>query len=151
MPDQLSGLLFHATDTPSCLPRSAKISTGSKHYSDYFPWLSRHSVLLSTPFLAQSIRLALLLIHHCEAPVLLTKRYVTPWSPGASHLTIIWETEDFREGAKYFKHVSLLTYLIYFSPKILYMVGPIYVLGSTNRTFINLSLVMNQCFKSPIS
>ena len=35
------------------------------------------------------------------------------------------QVEDFPKGDKYFKHVHPLTYLIYFSPKVEYMVGSI--------------------------
>ena len=60
------------------------------------------------------------------------------------------EAEDFPRGDKYFKHVPPLTYLIYFSPKVVYMVGPIYVSKSPNRTLIVFLLVLNQHFQSPI-
>ena len=51
--------------------------------------------------------------------------------------------EDFPRGDKHFKYVPLLTYLIYFSPKGVYMVGPIYMPKSSHRTLIGLSLVLN--------
>ena len=60
------------------------------------------------------------------------------------------EAEDFPRGDKYFKHVVLPTYLIYFSPKGLYMVGPIYMPKSPHGTSISLLLVLNQDFKSLI-
>ena len=41
------------------------------------------------------------------------------WSPGASH-PLPKEAEDFPRGEKYFRHMPLPTYLIYFSPKGLY-------------------------------
>ena len=56
--------------------------------------------------------------------------------------TLLREPEDFPMGDKYFKLVSLLTYLIYYSPKGVYMVGLIYVLKSPHRTLISLSLVL---------
>ena len=59
------------------------------------------------------------------------------------------EAEDFSWGDTYFKHVPPHTYLIYFSPKGVYMVGPIYM-PKPHRTLISLSLVLNQHFKSPI-
>ena len=37
------------------------------------------------------------------------------------------EAGDFLRGEKYFKHVPLLAYLIYFSPKEIYMVDSIYM------------------------
>ena len=42
------------------------------------------------------------------------------WLPSASHPTPTLDD-------KYFKHVPKLTYLIYFSPKGVYLVGPIYM------------------------
>ena len=60
------------------------------------------------------------------------------------------EAEDFPKGDKHFKHVPLLTYLIYFSPKGVYMVGPIYMPKFPHGTLISLSLVLNQRFKSPM-
>ena len=49
------------------------------------------------------------------------------------------EAEDLPRGdlPKYFKHVPLLTYLIYFSPKEIYMVDPIYMPKRTHRTLIS--------------
>ena len=61
------------------------------------------------------------------------------------------EAEDFPRGDEHFKHVPPLTHLICFSPKGAYMVGPIYMPKSPQRTLISLSLVLNQCFKSPIT
>ena len=60
------------------------------------------------------------------------------------------EAEDFPRGHKHFKHVPLLTYLIYFSPKGVNLVGPIYMPKPPHGTLISLSLVLNQHFKSPI-
>ena len=60
------------------------------------------------------------------------------------------EVEDFPRGDKRFKYVPPPTYLIYFSPKGVYVVGSIYVLRPLHGTLINPSLVLNQHFKSPI-
>ena len=48
------------------------------------------------------------------------------------------EAENFPRGDKYFKHVPPLTYLIYFSPKLVYMVGPIYTSKIPHGTLITL-------------
>ena len=45
------------------------------------------------------------------------------------------EAKDFKIGDKYFKHVPLLTCLIYFSPKLVYMVAYIYVLEPPQPAF----------------
>ena len=60
------------------------------------------------------------------------------------------EVEDFPRGDKYFKHVPPPTYLIYFSPKGLYVVGSIYLLRTPQGTLNCPSLVLNQHFKSPV-
>ena len=60
------------------------------------------------------------------------------------------EAKDFKMSNKYFKHVPLLTCLIYFSSKGLYMVAYIYVLEPPHRALISLSLFLNQYFKSPM-
>ena len=60
------------------------------------------------------------------------------------------EVEDFPKGDKYFKHVPPPTYLIYFSPKGVYVVGSIYVLRTPHGTLNCPSLVLNQHFKSPV-
>ena len=67
-----------------------------------------------------------------------------------THPLLLREAEDFPGGDKYFNHVPLLTYLIYFSPKGVYLLGPIYMPKPPHRTLISLSLVLNQHFKSPI-
>ena len=54
------------------------------------------------------------------------------------------EAEDFPSGDKYFKHVPPLTYLIYFSPKGLCIVGSVYMSKSPQGTLISLSPVLNQ-------
>ena len=58
------------------------------------------------------------------------------------------EVEDFRMDDKHFKHVPPPTYLIYLSPKGVYVVGSIYVLRPLHGTLISPSLVLNQHFKS---
>ena len=60
------------------------------------------------------------------------------------------EAEDFPRGDKHFNHVPLLTYLIYFSSKGVYLVSPIYMPKPPHGTLICPSLVLNQHFKSPI-
>ena len=60
------------------------------------------------------------------------------------------EVEDFPRGDKYFKHVPPPAYLIYFSPKGVYVVGSIYVLRTPPGTLNCPSLVLNQHFKIPI-
>ena len=113
----------------------------------YFSLSSRHPVFLFTPFPTQSVRLPLVtypsLCNTCVTygtlcraichQVLLTK-------------PLPRDAEDFPRNDRYFSHVSLLTYLIYFSPKVVYMLGPIYVLRSSRGTLINPSLVLNQRF-----
>ena len=61
------------------------------------------------------------------------------------------EAEDFPRGDKYFKHVLPPTYLIYFSPKVVYMVGSIYMSKSPHGTLIGFWLDLNQHFQSLIS
>ena len=109
------------------------------------------SLLIHSPFPTQSVRLPLVtypsLCSTCvtyRTPCHASGHQVLPIQP------LLSEAEDFRWGEKYFKHVPLLTYLIYFSPKGVQMVDPIYVSGSPRRTLISLSLVLNQRFKSPI-
>ena len=48
------------------------------------------------------------------------------------------EAEDFSRGDKNFKHVPLLTCLIYFSRKGVYMLLPIYMPKSPRETLISL-------------
>ena len=60
------------------------------------------------------------------------------------------EVEDFPRGDKYFTHVPPPTYLIYFSPKGVYVAGSIYVLKTPHRTLNCPSLVLNQHFKSSV-
>ena len=60
------------------------------------------------------------------------------------------EVEVFPRVDKHFKHVPPPTYLIYFSPKSVYVVGSIYVLRTPHGTLNCPSLVLNQHFKSPV-
>ena len=60
------------------------------------------------------------------------------------------EVEDFPRGDKYFKHVPPPTYLIYFSPKGVYVVGSIYLLRPLLETLNCPSLVLNQNLKSHV-
>ena len=46
-------------------------------------------------------------------------------------------------GDRCFRHVPLLTYLVYFSSKGLYMVSFVYMPKSPHGTLISLSLVLN--------
>ena len=48
------------------------------------------------------------------------------------------EAEDFPRGDKDFKHVPPLTYLIYFSPRGVYMIGPIYMPKPSHGTLFSL-------------
>ena len=59
-------------------------------------------------------------------------------------------TQPLPRGDKYFKHVPPPTYLIYLSPKGVYIVGSIYVLRTPHGTLNCPSLVLNQHFKSPV-
>ena len=143
MPDKLSGLLFHATGTPPWLLRPVKISTSSKLYPDYFrlptfldcPGIQffdspffQHSQLgcffFTCPSLCSTCVTYGTLCHAIDHQMLPTQ-------------SLPRKAEDFPTGDKYLKHVPLLTYLIYFSPKGVYMVGPIYVLESPHRALIS--------------
>ena len=57
------------------------------------------------------------------------------------------EAETFPRGDNLFKHVPLLKYLIHFSPKEIYMVGPIHTPKSPQGTLISFSMDLNQRFK----
>ena len=115
-------------------------------------WLLRHPVFWFNSFFpTQSIRLPLVTYPSlCITYV----TYRTLWD------AIVYqelpnqpsprEAENFPMGEKNFKHVPLLKYLMYFSPKVLYMVGPICVLESPHRPFISISLLLSQLFKSSI-
>ena len=74
--------------------------------------------LIHSPFPTQSVRLPLVtypsLCSTCvtyRTPCYSIGHQVLPTQP------LPREAEDFPRGDKYFKHVHLLTYLIYFSPK----------------------------------
>ena len=135
-------LTFSLNKTPSgeagCLSNPYFLLTGCLGIQFFDSSHSQHS------------RLGYLWLHtpHCKAPVLLTRHYSTPLVirhfPPNHYL---WKESISLGGDKYFKHVPLLTYLIYFSPKGVYMVGLTYVIESPYRTLISLSLVLNQCFK----
>ena len=83
MPEQLSGLCFHATSTPLWLLKPAKVSTSFELYPNLF-WL--HNLLdfssiqcFDSP-LSQHIQLDYLWLPtpYCAALVWLTGRYTTP-------------------------------------------------------------------------
>ena len=138
MPEQLSGLLIHATDTPTWLLRPVKASISSELHPDFFffvacfSWFFRDPVFLFTPFPMQSVRLPLATYPSlCNACV----TYRTPCH-ASSHQVL--PTQPFPIGDKYFKHVLLLIYLIYFSPKEVYMVGSINMCKSPCGTLISL-------------
>ena len=156
MPVHFCGLLAHVTVTPPWLLRTLLVSTSSELYPEYF-WLPTFLDCLGIQFFSslsfptQSVKLILVTYSSlCSTCV----TYRTPCHASDHHLLpnqpLPREAEDFPRGEKYFKHVSLLTYLIYFSPKGVYMAGSIYVLRSPHRTLISFSLVLNQRFKSPI-
>ena len=114
-------------------------------------WLPRHRDF-DLPIPTQSVRLPLVtypsLCSTCvtyRTPCHVIGHQVLPTQP-----LLPREAEDFPRGDKYFKHVPLLTYLIYFSPKGVYVVGPIYMPKPPHRTLISPSVVLNQHFKSPI-
>ena len=156
MPEQLSGQLIHATGTPPWLLRPVKVSTNSELYPDYFRLptflnVLASSFLIHSPFPTQSVRLPLVtypsLCSTCVTYRTLCQvigHQVLPTQP------LPREVEDFPRGDKYFKHVPPPTYLTYFSPKGVYVVGSIYVLRPLHGTLINPTLVLNQPFESLI-
>ena len=115
-------------------------------------WLLRHPVFFDSPhFPTQSVRPPLVTYPSlCSTCVTYRTLFhaighqVLPTQP------LPREVEDFSRGDKHFKHVPPPTYLIYFSPKGVYVVGSIYVLRPLHGTLINPSLVLNQHFKSPV-
>ena len=131
MPEQLSGLLIHATNTPSWLLKPVKVFTSPELYPDFFrlpAFLNCSGILFfdSHPFsqLSQStVRGRLPLVTYPS----LCSTYVTykiPWrSPVPPTQPLPKETKDYPSRDKYFKHVPPLTYLIYFSKKGVYMAG----------------------------
>ena len=153
MPDQLSGQLVHVTGTPPWLLRPVKVSTCSELYPDYFrlsTFLNAQasSFFIHSPFPTQSVRLPLVtypsLCSTCVTYRTLCHaigHQVLPTQP------LPREVEDFPRGDKHFKHVPPPTYLIYFSPKGVYVVGSIYLLRTSRGTLISPSLVLNQHLK----
>ena len=116
----------------------------------YFSWLLWHPVFqFISLFPTQSVGLPLVtyssMCSTCvtyRTPCHATGHQLLPTQPIPS------EVEDSPRSDKHFKHVPLLTYLIYFSLKEVYMVGLIYMPKSPQGTLISLSLVLNQRFKS---
>ena len=158
MPEQLSGILIHAPGTPPWLHRAVKVSISSELYLDYF-WLRNFLdcsgiQFFDSPPLCQHSQLVYLCLPtpNCAALVWLTGH---PCHASGHQVLIIQpllrEAEDFPRGGKHFTHVLLLTYLIYFSPKRVYMVDSIYMPNPLHGRLIILSKVLNQPFKSPIS
>ena len=105
----------------------------------------------SLPIPTQSVRLPLFTYHSLcgtfltyRTPCRAIGHQVLPTQP------LPREVEDFLMCDKYFKHVPALSYLIYFSPKGVYMVGPIYVPKPPHVTLISLSLALNHHFKNLI-
>ena len=121
MPEQLSGLLVHATSTPPWFLRPMKVSTTSELYPDYFQlptFLECLSIQFFDSPLTQPVRLHLVTYHSlCSTSVIYRTSChasgykVLPTQP------LPREEEDFSRGYKHPKHVPLLTYLICFSPK----------------------------------
>ena len=114
-------------------------------------WLPRLPVFCSPTIPTQSLRLPLVtyasLCSTCVTYRTLCHsigRQVLPTQP------LPKEAQDFPRRNKHFKHVALVTSLIYFSPKGVYMAGLIYMSKSPHGTLIRLSLVLNQRFKSPM-
>ena len=103
------------------------------------------------PFPTQSVRLPLVTYPSlCNICVTYRALHHTSGDQMLPTQPLAREAEDFPRGEKYFKHVPLLSYLIYFSPKEIYIVGSIYMAKPPHGIWINLSLVLNQRFKSPI-
>ena len=93
----------------------------------FIHWLPKHLVFWFASLFKQNQLGCLGYLPLTAAPVLLTGCYSIP--------VVTWpfppypprEVEGFPRGEKCFKHVSPLIYLIYFSPKGLYMVGSTYM------------------------
>ena len=115
----LSNFLGSLSMSPALHP--GKVSTSSELYPDYFRYFALCSGIqffYLPPFLTQSVRLPLVTY------LSLCSTYVTYRTPchAIGHQVLPTqplprEAEDFPRGDKYFKHVPLPTYLIYFSPK----------------------------------
>ena len=152
MPEQLSGLLIPVLHLgfsdlwtfPSALPHLLSVA--------YFSWLFRYPVFWFTSlFPTQPVTPSLVTYASLYSTCV---TYKTPCHASGHQMLPIQllarGTEDSPRGDKNFKHVPLLTYLIWFSPKGVYMAGSIYVFIPPLGTFIGFSLVLNQRFKSPI-
>ena len=132
MPKQLSRLLIHG---PSTRPLASQTYEGLRQFwalprlfsVAYFSWLFRHLIyLLTLLFPTQLVRQPLVTYSWlCSTCV----SYMTPCH-ASSHQVLLTqplprEEEDFIRGDNYFKHVPRITYVIYFSPKEIYVVGSI--------------------------
>ena len=107
--------LIHVTGTPPWLLRPVKVSTSSELYPDYF---QASSFLIHPPFPTQSVRLPLVSYPSlCSTCVTYRRLCIAIGQQVLPTQPIPREAEDFPRGDKHFKHVSPLTYLIYFSPK----------------------------------
>ena len=122
MSEQLSGLLIHATSTPTWLFILVKVSTSSDLYPDYFrlpTFLDCSGIQFSNlpPFPAQSVRLPLVTFPSlCSTCV----TYRTPCHANNYQVLLTQplhrKTEDFPRNGKHSKHVLLLTYLTWLQP-----------------------------------
>ena len=124
MPEQLSGLLIHATGTPPWFLRPVKVSTSSELYPDYFrlaTFLDSSGIqfFYSPPFPTQSVRLLLVtypsLYRTCatyRTPCHASDHQVLPTQP------LPREAKDFPRDGKHSKHVPLLTDLASLQPNI---------------------------------
>ena len=113
-----------------------------------FPyWLPRHPVFLIHLPLPNTVRLPLV-TYASLCNTSMTCR--TLWLSNGHQVlpTQALSRVPFPMDEKHFKHVPLLTYLIYFSPNREHMVGLIYIIKSPGIKLIRLSLVLNQRFKS---
>ena len=136
-------LIFSLNKTPlgeiGCLSNPYFLLTGSSGIQFFdsppFPTLSVRLPLVTYPSLCSTCVTYRTLCHVIGHQVL-------PTQP------LPREVEDFPRGDKHFKHVPPPTYLIYFSPKGVYVEGSIYVLRPLHGTLISPSLVLNQHFKS---
>ena len=117
MAEKISGLLFHATDTPPWLFRHVKVTTSSESYPEYFPqptFLECSGTQFLYLPLTQSVRLHLATYHSlCSTRV--TNRMLCH---AIGHQVLLTqplprEAEDFCMGEQHFKCVPLLTCLIW--------------------------------------
>ena len=122
-------LIFSLNNTPlgetGCLSSPYFLLTGCSgiqfFYSPPFPTQSVRLPLVTYPSLCSTCVTYRTLCHAIGHQVL-------PTQP------LPREGEDFPRGDKYFKHVSPPTFLIYFSPEGVYVVGSIYVLRLLHGT-----------------